>query len=298
MAAATAGRLGAYFELMRPKQWYKNLLLFVGLIFSEELGEFDKTWLAVSGFVAFCALSGAVYAFNDIIDRDRDKLHPRKSMRPIPSGRITVGGATGFAVVLLLIGLGLSFFIHWLFLLVALAYLAEGFGYSLYLKNLVIIDALTLATGFVIRAYAGTVAVDVPISPWLVICVFLLALFLTFGKRRHELALLGDKAEDHREILKHYTLHMVEDMMSVSTATLIMAYAMYTFLAANQYMMLTIPFAIYGLLRYTFLVHMAAKGGEPEEIFEDIPSIVNLVLWVVAVVLILYYAPEEGPLIG
>lgn len=298
MVEGSAGKLGAYLELVRPKQWYKNLLLFVGLVFAKELGQPDLLLLAILGFLAFCALSGAVYTFNDIIDRDRDKQHPRKSNRPIPSGRVSIEGATGFGVVLLIIGLGVSFFIHWLFLLVALAYLVEGVSYSLYLKNVVIVDALTLATGFVIRAYAGTVAVDVPVSPWLVICVFLLALFLAFGKRRHELALLGDQAENHREILKHYSLHMVEDMMSVSTATLIMAYAMYTFLAANQYMMLTIPFSIYGLLRYTFLVHMADKGGEPEQIFKDLPSVVNLALWVLAVVLILYYAPEEGPLIG
>lgn len=298
MAEGSASKLWAYVELMRPKQWYKNLLLFVGLVFSKELGKTHLFFLAVLGFLAFCALSGAVYTVNDIIDRNRDKQHPKKSQRPIPSGRVSLGSAAAFSAVLLVAGLALSFYIHWLFLLVALAYLAEGFSYSVYLKNLVIVDALTLATGFVIRAYAGTVAVDVPISPWLVICVFLLALFLAFGKRRHELSLLGDQAENHREILKHYTLHMVEDMMSVSTATLIMAYAMYTFLATNQYMMFTIPFAIYGLLRYTFLVHMADKGGEPEQIFKDLPSLINLVAWVIAVVLILYYAPSTGSLIG
>jgi len=298
MADGSTGGFSAFLELMRPKQWYKNLLLFVGLVFSKELGELDKILLAGLGFLAFCALSAGVYTFNDIMDRERDRQHPNKRLRPIPSGRVSVAGATVFGAILLIVGLGASFFIHWLFLLVALAYLIEGFSYSLYLKNLVIVDALTLSTGFVIRAYAGTVAVDVPVSPWLVICVFLLALVLAFGKRRHELALLGDRAEDHREILKYYTLHMVEDMMLVSTATLIMAYAMYTFLAVNQYMMVTIPFAVYGVLRYTFLVHMADKGGEPEEIFKDLPSLVNLVLWVSAVVLILYYAPEEGPLIG
>jgi 4-hydroxybenzoate polyprenyltransferase len=298
MAEGSRGKGWAYIELMRPKQWYKNLLLFVGLVFSKELGDFDMVFLAVLGFIAFCALSGSVYTLNDIIDRERDKLHPKKMLRPIPSGRVSVGSAAVLSAVLLIAGLFVSFFIGWLFLLAALAYLAEGFSYTLYLKNLVIVDAIALAAGFVIRAYAGTVAVDVPISAWLVICVFLLALFLAFGKRRHELSLLGDQAENHREILKHYTLHMVEDMMSVSTATLIMAYAMYTFLATNEYMMFTIPFAIYGLLRYTFLVHMKDKGGEPEQIFRDLPSLINLVLWVAAVVLILYFAPEEGPLFG
>ena len=298
MAEGARGKAWAYIELMRPKQWYKNLLLFVGLVFSKELGEIDLVLLAILGFLAFCALSGGVYTLNDIIDRDRDKLHPRKGQRPIPSGRVSVGSAAAFSAVLIAAGLVVSFFLDWLFLLAAFAYLAEAISYTLFFKNHAIVDALTLATGFVIRAYAGTVAVDVPISAWLVICVFLLALFLAFGKRRHEMALMGDQAENHRATLKDYTLHMVDDMMSVSTATLIMAYAMYTFLATNQYMMFTIPFAIYGLLRYTFLVHMADKGGEPEQIFRDLPSLINIVLWVIAVVVILYFAPEEGPLVG
>ncbi len=298
MAEGSRGKGWAYLELMRPRQWYKNLLLFVGLVFSKELGNLDLVFTAILGFLAFCALSGSVYTLNDIVDRERDRIHPKKGLRPIPSGRVSVGNAAAFSGILLVAGLLVSLYIHWLFLLVALAYLAEGYSYSLYLKNLVIIDAIALAIGFVIRAYAGTVAVDVPISAWLVICVFLLALFLTFGKRRHELALLGDEAENHRQILKHYTLHMVEDMMSVSTATLIMAYAMYTFLATNQYMMFTIPFAIYGLLRYTFLVHMKDRGGEPEQIFRDLPSLINIIAWIVAVVLILYFAPEEAPLVG
>ena len=292
MAQGTRGIGWAYVELMRPKQWYKNLLLFVGVVFAKELGDPNLLFLAILGFLAFCALSGSVYTLNDIIDRERDRGHPKKRLRPIPSGRVSVGSAAAFSAVLLVAGLAVSLYIDWLFLLVALAYLAEGYSYSLYFKNIVIVDAITLAVGFVIRAYAGTVAVDVPVTPWLVICVFLLALFLAFGKRRHELSLLGDQAENHREILKHYTLHMVEDMMAVSTATLIMAYAMYTFLATTQYMMFTIPFAIFGLLRYTFLVHMADKGGEPEQVFKDLPSLINLILWVIAVVLILYFAPD------
>lgn len=290
--------LADYLELVRPKQWYKNLLLFVGIVFSKELGNVSLLVLAILGFLAFCALSGAVYAVNDIVDRNKDIQHPRKRNRPIPSGRVSVAGASVAAAFLLVVGLSISVYIHLLFLLAALAYLVEGLSYSFYLKNLVIIDALTLSTGFVIRAIAGTIAVDVPVSPWLIICVFLLAMFLTFGKRRHELAVLGEKAENHRATLNQYSLHMVEDMMSVSTATLIMAYAMYTFLATNQYMMLTLPFAIYGLLRYTFLVHSAGEGGEPEQLFKDLPSVVNLGLWFVTIVLILYFAPETGSVLG
>lgn len=290
--------LRPFIELARPKQWYKNVLLFVGLVFSENLGELDLLLLAVLGFAAFCALSSAMYVVNDIVDRNRDLQHPRKCARPIPSGRVSIGSAGAFGAGLAVAGFLSAILVGWIFLLVALAYLAISASYTFILKNLVILDALGIAAGFVVRAHAGTVAVDVPISAWLVICVFFLALFLAFGKRRHELALLGDRAEEHREILGSYTLHMVEDMMTVSTSTLILAYAMYTFLATNQYMMLTIPFAIYGLLRYMFLAHMAGQGGEPEQVFKDLPSAANLVCWVIAVILILYFAPETGSLIG
>lgn len=292
------GRISAYFEIIRPKQWYKNLLLFVGVAFAKKIGDAELVIYATVGFLAFCALSGAVYILNDIVDRERDKAHPRKSKRPIPSGRISVPSAAVYGVLIGAAGVIGAIWLGELFLLSSLAYLTISVTYSFYFKNLVILDALAVAAGFVVRALAGAVAVDVPVSPWLVICVFLLAMFLTFGKRRHEIALLGEEAENHREILKHYSLHMVEDMMTVSTATLIMAYSMYTFLATNQYMMLTIPFAIYGLLRYTFLVHMAGEGGEPELIFKDIPTVLNLLCWMAAAFLILYYAPGTGPILG
>jgi len=298
MEGSADGKVSAYLEIIRPKQWYKNLLLFVGIVFAHKLGEFNPLLYAIVGFASFCALSSAVYVLNDIVDREKDRAHPRKCRRPIPSGRITVASAAVYALALGALGLVGSLMLGFTFVLVSLAYLAVSVSYSIYFKSVVIVDALAIAAGFVIRAYAGTVAIDVPISPWLVICVFFLALFLTFGKRRQELALLGNQAENHREILKHYSLHMVEDMMAVSTSTLILSYAMYTFLATNEYMMLTIPFAIYGLLRYMFLVHIAGKGGEPELIFKDLPSVINLGLWVLVVILIIYFAPHEGPLIG
>ena len=293
-----AGKFSAYIEIIRPKQWYKNLLLFVGLVFSKSLGDLDLVLLAVFGFLAFCSISGSVYVLNDIVDRERDKAHPRKALRPIPSGRISVVQASIYGAILGAIGLAASFMIGDLFILCALAYVAIAVSYSFYLKNIVILDALAVAAGFVVRALAGALAIDVPVSPWLVICVFLLAVFLTFGKRRHELATLGEDAVNHRGILRHYSVHMVEDMMAVSTSTLIMAYSMYTFLATNQYMMLTIPFAIYGLLRYMFLVHVAGEGGEPELIFKDVPTVVNLALWLITAFLILYYAPDTGPVLG
>ncbi|MDH3366114.1 MAG: decaprenyl-phosphate phosphoribosyltransferase [Thermoplasmata archaeon] len=292
------GKLLAYLELARPRQWYKNLLLFVAVAFSKNLSDTELMLYAIFGFLSFCALSAAVYALNDIVDREKDRGHPKKSLRPIPSGRISVGAAMAFGLSLGSIGLVAALLINWPFFLTALMYLAVATSYSFYFKDIVILDAIIVAIGFVIRALAGAVAVAVPVSPWLVICVFLLAVFLAFGKRRHELALLGPEAENHRGILKHYTLHMVEDMMAVSTSTLIMAYSMYTFLATNQYMMLTIPFAIYGLLRYMFLVHIASEGGEPEMIFRDVPTLINVVCWTSVAVAVLYLAPEPGPIFG
>lgn len=298
MDADSRRKLLAYLELARPKQWYKNLLLFVAVAFSKNLTDTELILYAIFGFLSFCALSAAVYALNDIVDREKDRGHPKKSLRPIPSGMISIRAAMAFGLSLGAVGLVTALLINWPFFLTALMYLAVTTVYSFYFKDVVIMDAIVVAVGFVIRALAGAVAVAVPVSPWLVICVFLLAVFLTFGKRRHELALLGPEAENHRGILKHYTLHMVEDMMAVSTSTLIMAYSMYTFLATNQYMMLTIPFAIYGLLRYMFLVHIASEGGEPEMIFKDLPTLVNVVCWVLVSVAVLYLAPEPGPIFG
>lgn len=291
-------RLRAYIEIVRPRQWYKNLLLFVGLVFSRNLTDAELVLFSILGFLAFCAISGSVYILNDMVDRNRDEAHPRKSMRPIPSGRISLAQAAIYGVLLAACGMTAAFYIGSLFALSALTYVAVAVSYSLLLKNVIILDAIVVAIGFVVRALAGTLAIDVPVSPWLIICVFLLALFLAFGKRRHELAILGDDAANHREILGHYSIRMVDDMMLVATSTLIMAYSMYTFLATNQYMMLTIPFATFGILRYLFLVHDSGEGGEPEFIFKDIPTVVNMALWLLAAVVILYFAPETSTIIG
>lgn len=298
MNSESRSRLRAYIEMVRPKQWYKNLLLFVGLVFSKNLTDLDIVYVASLGFLAFCAISGSVYTLNDILDRDRDRVHPRKSKRPIPSGRISVAQAASYSAVLGTAGIAAAFFVGPMFLLSALAYLTATLAYNFYLKNVVILDAIMVAVGFVIRALAGALAINVPVSPWLIICVFLLALFLAFGKRRHEIAVLGEDASNHREILGHYSMRMVEDMMIVATSTLIMAYSMYTFLAANEYMMLTIPFATFGLMRYMFLVQNAGEGGEPELIFKDIPTLLNLVAWFMTALVVLYLIPGTSTAIG
>lgn len=274
---------------MRPKQWYKNIVIFVALLFSHNL--FNKTALLDSlyAFIIFCVLSGSVYIINDLIDRKKDSLHPIKKNRPIASGKLKYSHAMIFVIFFLSISLSAAFLISNLFGYISLIYFFLFLLYSLFLKTIVIVDVLTIAAGFVIRAISGAIAIKVNFSPWLVICTFLIALFLALGKRRHELLLLGINANSHRPILNSYSVIMLEQMISSTTAALIVSYSMYTFLTNNQYMMFTIPFAIYGLFRYLQIVHIKEIGGEPELLFRDLGMLANFALWGISVVIILYY---------
>ncbi len=288
----------AFVEILRPKQWYKNLLLFVALVFSYNLGDLSLIESAVFGFLIFCALSSSMYIVNDIIDREKDLSHPKKCRRPIPSGRINVRSARVYAAILFGGGLLGAFLISVQFFLMSLAYVFVATLYTTVLKRYAIVDALGLGAGFVVRAFAGAIIVSVPVSPWLVICVFLLALVLAFGKRRHELVMLGEEAVNHRVSLTRYSVHLTEDLMLTSTATLIMAYSMYTFLAASEWMMITIPLVIFGLFRFVFLMHSAEEGGEVDIIFKDIPSLFNIVIWIALCVIVLYFSPSTAGPIG
>lgn len=274
---------------MRPKQWYKNLVIFIALIFSHNL--FNKTALLNSfyAFMIFCVLSGIVYIINDLIDRKKDSLHPFKKNRPIASGKLSYSHAMIFLILFLTSSLTFAFLLGKLFGYISVTYFILFLFYSLILKNIVIVDVLTIAIGFVIRAISGAIAINVIFSPWLVICTFLLALFLALGKRRHELFLLGDNANFHRPVLNSYSIIMLEQMISSITAALIVSYSMYTFLTNNQYMMLTLPFAIYGLFRYLQIVHISKSGDEKELLFGDKGMLVNFALWGISVVIILYY---------
>ncbi len=274
---------------MRPKQWYKNIIIFTALLFSYNL--FNKTALIYSfyAFIIFCALSGSVYIINDLIDRKKDTLHPVKKNRPIASGKLKLEHALVFLTFFLIGSLTLAFLISKLFGYISLTYFFLFLIYSFILKNIVIVDVITIAAGFVIRAISGAIAINVTFSPWLVICTFLLALFLALGKRRHELLLLGNNANSHRPILNSYSVTMLEQMISSTTAALIVSYSMYTFLTNNQFMMFTIPFAIYGLFRYLQIVHVSKSGGEPELLFGDKGMLANFALWGISVVIILYF---------
>ncbi|HML04437.1 MAG TPA: decaprenyl-phosphate phosphoribosyltransferase [Methanobacterium sp.] len=274
---------------MRPKQWYKNLVIFIGIVFSLNLLNFNLWINSISAFVIFCALSGSIYIINDILDIEKDKNHPKKRLRPIASGKLKINYAILAVTILVILSFGFSYLINLLFLIAALTFFILLFIYSLFLKQLIIVDIMVISTGFVLRAIAGCLAIGVlNISPWLIIGTFILAIFLAIGKRRHELVLLGDKAGSHRKILDGYSTEMLDQMMNITTSALIMSYSLYTFFIGKNAMMLTIPFAFYGIFRYIYLVHTENFGGEPEMLFKDKGMLLSMILWVLLVIIVLY----------
>lgn len=277
---------------MRPKQWYKNLVIFIGIVFSFNLLNFQMWLNVVSAFIIFCILSGSEYIINDILDIEEDRKHPKKCKRPIASGELKVPYALLFVTILASVAVGGAYFVNRQFLIISITYLLLILFYSIFLKHLIIVDLLIVSIGFVIRAVGGCLAINVSISPWLIISAFLLALFLVLGKRRHEVVSFGNEARNYCRILEDYSTEMLDQMINITTGALIMSYSLYTFLAGNIYMMLTIPFVIYGLFRYLFLVHSRNIGGEPEMLFKDRGILICMILWVVLVMLILYGTPD------
>ena len=283
----------ALVEAARPKQWLKNALLFVGLVFAVRLGNVEAVTQATLGFLAFCGLSSSIYFFNDLADLEQDRQHPKKKFRPLASGRINRVQSIVAGGTLLIVCLTVSFMINVRFGLIALGYVLLNVAYNAGLKNMVIVDVFILATFFVIRTIAGAVAIHVPISPWLYLCTILAALFLGLAKRRHELLLLGEGASSHRLILREYSAQMLEQFITIVTASLVMAYSLYTFSAENlpkdHSMMITIPIVIFGIFRYLFLVHRRDGGGSPEDILlADRPLIVTVLLLGIASVAVIY----------
>jgi 4-hydroxybenzoate polyprenyltransferase len=280
---------------IRPGQWTKNLLVFAGLLFGLHLLDAADVLRSIAAFAIFCALSSTVYLFNDIVDRDSDRRHPLKAIRPVASGALPVGAAAGAAAVLGTVALTGSIAIGWRFALVAVAYLALQALYCGALKHIVIIDVLTLSGGFVLRAVAGAVAVDVMISNWLLVCTTLLALFVSLAKRRHEIVLLADSAASHRPILGEYSPYLLDQMISVVTASTLIAYIVYTVSPeteqkfGTEWLGLTIPFPLYGIFRYLYLVHRRAGGGSPADLLlTDRPLLVCVALWALAVAILIY----------
>jgi len=282
-------------RLIRPTQWIKNGVVLAGLIFAGEATSASQDVLALQALIAFCFLSSSVYVLNDIVDRKRDSLHPLKKNRPIASGAISIATATVMGLVLVVAGFLLAVSINQNFVVTAACYLILNLLYTTWLKNIVILDVMTIAAGFVLRALAGALAVSVDISAWLLISTFVLALFLGLGKRRHELIVLEKEASAHRKILEKYSPYLLDQLIGVVTASTVITYLFYTLSVevsaklGTKYLFVTVPFVIYGIFRYLYLVHKEEKGGSPTRLLlTDLPLLVDVLLWLASAILILY----------
>ena len=279
---------------LRPRQWVKNLFVFAAVIFSQRLFT-PVVWRAAEAFLIFCALSGAMYLFNDVVDRDKDRVHPRKRERPVAAGRLSPRAAVAAGLVLLAAALVAAALLSRALLLVAVGYITLLTAYSLGLKHVVIVDVIVVACGFVLRAVAGAVAVDVEISGWLLICTVQIALFLALGKRRHEYLTLEGEAARHRPILAEYSAGLLDQMIAVVTASTVTAYALYTMSPETvakfhtHWLPVTLPFVLYGIFRYLYLLYRKELGGNPSDVvLNDRPLLINTVCWIAAVLIILY----------
>jgi 4-hydroxybenzoate polyprenyltransferase len=280
---------------LRPEQWTKNLLLFAGLLFGGRLLELDAVITAMAGFAIFSALSGATYLLNDIWDREADRRHPLKQTRPIASGQLDISTGAWSAGILIAGAIGAAWLLSPRLAGIAAAYVGLLFFYSTTLKHVVIVDVLAIAGGFVLRAVAGAIAVEVPIGSWLLVCTTLLALFLALSKRRHELVLLGEDASRHRPSLEHYSPYLLDQMIAVVTASTLIAYTVFATSAdtaqrlGTSRLAFTVPFVLYGIFRYLYLVHQRLGGGSPAEmLLTDRPLLLCVALWAWAVMLLMY----------
>jgi 4-hydroxybenzoate polyprenyltransferase len=284
------------FRSLRPAQWSKNLLLFAGLIFSHNLFSMANTLKVVLGFTIFCFLSGCIYIINDLVDLDKDRYHPVKRYRPLAAGKVTPSLALQFATSVFVISSISAYFLDSFFALICLVYVTLMVSYSLLLKNIVILDVIIIAMGFVLRAVAGAVLIDVEISPWLLVCTLFLALFLAVAKRRHELTLLAHNAANHRDSLSAYSTTLLDQMIAVVTTSTLIAYTLYTLaprtreIVGTPNLAITLPFVIYGIFRYLYLIYQKNEGGSPEIlIFSDKSLMIDLILWVIVVIMVLYF---------
>jgi 4-hydroxybenzoate polyprenyltransferase len=283
----------AYLAALRPKQWTKNAIVFAALVFDLKLFDFSRLAIVIGAFICFCLASSAVYIVNDLHDIESDRLHPKKRMRPIAAGRISSQSAWLMVAMLLLVSVPVALLLRPTFGAVLIGYLVLMTAYTFVLKHFVLVDVFAISAGFVLRAAGGAVVLDIPISPWLYVCTVLLSLFLGFGKRRHELLLLESGAGSHRRNLDEYSPELLDQIITISAAATIMAYSLYTFeadtLPDDRSMMLTIPFVLYAMMRYLFLVHRRDGGGSPEQVLlTDLPLLSCIILWGLVAVAILY----------
>ncbi len=288
--------LTALFKTMRPRQWTKNVFIFAALVFDKQLFIVDSFLRTLAGFALFCLISSCVYIFNDLADVEADRQHPEKKNRPIASGKLPVSAAWTAGIVFVIVALGLAYLLAPAFAVVVATYFVLNLAYSLWLKHIAILDVLIISAGFFLRVGAGVTLIAVErFSPWLYIVMFLLSLFLGFGKRRAELALLSHGAGSHRKVLDGYTLPLLDQYIMIVSGTTIVAYSLYTFSAPNvpenHSMMLTIPFMVYAIFRYLYLIEVKHAGGTPEEVLlSDRPFQLSMLLWAVTVIVIFYFS--------
>ncbi len=287
---------------MRPRQWTKNAVVLAPLVFARKFMDAPALFQGLAAVVLFCLASSATYLMNDLLDREKDRTHPVKCRRPIACRALAPGTAAAAAFLLGAIALLAAFLLNPWFGCAVLAYYALQVLYSTVLKQMVILDVMAIAMGFVLRVEGGAFAVNARVSNWLFLCTVLLALFLGFGKRRHELVLLDDRASDHREILREYSPYFLDQMMAVVTASTVVAYSLYTISPevtgklGTPYLYLTIPFVLYGIFRYLYLIHQRELGGSPSAILlNDRPLLVNIILWGLTVIVMLYRGAPPKP---
>lgn len=286
--------ISALLKTMRPRQWTKNAFIFAALVFDKQLFVLDSFLRTFIGVILFCLISSSVYILNDIVDVEADRQHPDKKNRPIPSGKLPIQVAWGSLFIIVAIVIIASYFLDLEFMFVVIGYFILNIAYSLWLKHVPILDVLIIATGFVLRVHAGVTLIQVErFSPWLYVLMTLLSLFLGFGKRRAELALLAHGAGSHRKVFDGYTLPLLDQYIMIVSGTTIVAYALYTFsapnLPENHSMMLTIPFVVYAIFRYLYLIQVKHAGGTPEEILlSDRPFQISMILWGLAVIAVFY----------
>ncbi|MBK7706036.1 MAG: decaprenyl-phosphate phosphoribosyltransferase [Acidobacteria bacterium] len=280
---------------LRPMEWSKNLLVFSGLIFSRSLTDAHNVAISFAGFLLFCCASSGVYLFNDLCDIKEDREHPVKRHRPLASGALDLNLARIVMILLFAAATAGALWLSHGFAVIIGVYLATCLAYSIKLKDIVILDVILIASGFVLRAISGAIIINVDVSEWLVLCTSMVALLVGFGKRRHELVLLAETAESHRRSLSDYSIGFLDSIMNICAGAAVLTYALYTRAeqtverVGSRGMLLTLPFVVYGVFRYLFLIHKREAGGDPVQIlFRDRPTMLNLLLWVLAAGLVIY----------
>lgn len=285
----------ALISSLRPRQWIKNSFVLVPLIFSKYLFDVERVILLLTACAIFCFISGAIYLINDVADIDKDKKHPEKSKRPLASGKLKVSTAVATAIVLVVGSILSAFWLNLWLGVVIVSYFILNVIYSFYMKHIVILDVMSIAFGFVLRVLGGAITISVQPTSWIIICSALLALFLGFSKRRHELVILEENGNVHRKVLVHYSPYYLDQMISVVAASTVMSYILYTISAetvqrfGSTKLLLTVPFVFYGIFRYYYLVHKKGVGGDPTiALINDTPLIINVILWAVCASILIY----------